>query len=158
MQFQIRQANLNDIETIVEFNVAMAHETENKTLDYARLTAGVRALFDEPQRGVYYVAAAGDGAVIGQTLITTEWSDWRNGEFWWFQSVYVRPDWRKKGVFKALYKHVLSLAKNDPHVCGLRLYVEKNNVTAQKTYRTLGMSFTPYLVLEYGLCTDNYAC
>jgi ribosomal protein S18 acetylase RimI-like enzyme len=107
----------------------------------------VEAVVRDPAKGIYFVAAAG-GAVIGQLMITYEWSDWRNGTFWWIQSVYVRPDVRHQGVFRALYRHVRDLARSRDGVCGIRLYVEQDNARAQKTYRALGMRETPYRILE----------
>lgn len=143
----VRQATIHDLETIVEYNAQMALETENLHLDRHRLTEGVRAVFLNPSHGTYFVAEI-DGRVVGQLLVTYEWSDWRNGVFWWIQSVYVDPQYRRKGVFTTLYRFVESRAKNDSTVCGLRLYVEHNNTRAQSTYKALGMSMTHYKVME----------
>ena len=151
MNIKIRNAKEQDLATIVKFNAAMAFETEGKKLELDILTEGVRTCFENPQKGFYFVAEADNGEIIGQTLITTEWSDWRNRDFWWIQSVYVREDWRRKGVFKSLYDHVVSLAQNEPGVYGIRLYVEKENAIAQKTYQNLGMSLTSYLFYEIEL-------
>jgi len=148
MKFIIRKATPEDVDAIVEFNAAMAFETERKQLDLDTLRKGVRGIFDKPARGAYFMADAGEAGVIGQTLITTEWSDWRDGDFWWIQSVYVRPAWRGKGVFKALYQHIADLARQEPDTCGLRLYVEKNNQTARQTYQKLGMILTHYDFFE----------
>jgi len=143
----IRTANQTDIPNITKYNVALAFETEEKNLDIDLVTAGVRAVINSSSRGIYYIAEM-DTAVIGQLMITTEWSDWRNGFFWWIQSVYIQSSWRRKGVFKALYRHVESLARKNPEVCGLRLDVAQENHRAQMTYRNLGMKQIPYFLFE----------
>lgn len=125
----------------------MARETEDLELDPDTVTAGVRALFEHPERGFYVVADAG-ARLAGSLMITTEWSDWRNGLFWWIQSVYVRPEHRRRGVYRALYRFVRELAGKRTAVCGFRLYVEQDNNRAQETYRSLGMNRTRYLVYE----------
>jgi ribosomal protein S18 acetylase RimI-like enzyme len=142
-----RLAAPGDAAVLAEFNAAMALETEGKQLLPEVIGAGVRSLLGRPGSG-FYVVAEDDGKVVGSLLITKEWSDWRNGDFWWIQSVYVRPAWRRQGVYKRLYRHVQELASNDPSVCGFRLYVERENRQAQRTYRALGMSETHYLVFE----------
>lgn len=139
----VRDATRDDIGTLVDFNAAMAKETEAKTLRPDVLRAGVTAVFDEPRRGFYRVAEI-DGRVAGCLMITYEWSDWRNGDWWWIQSVYVHPDFRRHGVFRALYAHVDAAARALPGVVGLRLYVEKENKRAQQTYASLGMHETEY--------------
>ncbi len=139
----VRAATRDDIDTLVEFNAAMAQETESKTLPPEILRAGVSAVFDEPRRGFYRVAEI-DGRVAGCLMITFEWSDWRNGDWWWIQSVYVHADFRRHGVFRALYAHVEAAARGTLGVVGLRLYVEKENRRAQKTYASLGMHETEY--------------
>jgi ribosomal protein S18 acetylase RimI-like enzyme len=144
---QIREATNNDIKYLVEFNAAMAFETEQKQLKTEILTNGVKAVLHSAEKGKYFIAEI-EGEVVGQLLITTEWSDWRNGFFWWIQSVYVKPEHRRKGVFKALYQHVEALARQTPGICGLRLYVEKDNHRAQQTYEDLGMHKTHYLLFE----------
>ncbi|NNF16112.1 MAG: GNAT family N-acetyltransferase [Gammaproteobacteria bacterium] len=143
----IRNARETDAAVIVEFNQGIASETENLTLPDAVIRAGVENVLQDRTRGVYYVACDGD-QVVGQLMVTLEWSDWRNGWIWWIQSVYVKADYRKQGVFRALYAHVKNLATEDPSVCGLRLYVEQNNTRAQQTYLSLGMDRTHYLVME----------
>ena len=143
----LRLAGPADAETLVEFNCAMALETEGKRLLPEVIGAGVRALLGRKDAGFYLIAEA-DARVIGSLLVTKEWSDWRNGDFWWIQSVYVCPEWRRKGVYKALYRHVQQLAAQDPAVCGFRLYVERENARAQETYRALGMKQTHYLIFE----------
>src|SRR4051812_12939534 len=144
---QIRRAAAADAEAIAAFNIAMAHETEGKRLLPQVVGAGVRRLLAEPPLGFYLVAEAADEGVAA-LLVTTEWSDWRNGRFWWLQSVYVRPAWRRRGVFRALYAHVTEAAAREPDVCGFRLYVERENRAAQSTYAALGMHGTDYLLLE----------
>jgi len=144
---EIREATAAEVDIIIEFNAAMAYETENKNLDYDLLTQGVKAIFSQPANGTYYVAEV-SRKIVGQLLITREWSDWRHAHFWWIQSVYVAPEWRRQGVFKALYRHVEQLARHDPHVCGLRLYVERENFKAQLAYQSLGMHLAPYLMFE----------
>src|SRR5689334_19230180 len=121
----------------------MAWETERRRLKPATVRRGVAALIKSPPRGTYFVAED-KGEVVGQLLITYEWSDWRNGNFWWIQSVYVREDFRGCGVFRALFAHIEALAKRRRDVCGLRLYVEAHNKGAQKTYARLGMKKTVY--------------
>jgi ribosomal protein S18 acetylase RimI-like enzyme len=146
-RLQIRPARAEDADAIAACNAAMALETEGKRLLPQVLGAGVRRLLGEPQLGFYLVAQAG-AEVVACLMVTTEWSDWRNGRFWWIQSVYVQPAWRRRGVFRALYDHVRALAQAEPDVCGLRLYVEQHNAPAQATYRSLGMQQTEYMVFE----------
>ena len=148
MPWTIRQARPADAEVIVEYNRRLAEETESKTLDRTVLATGVAAALADPDRkGPYYIAVE-DGAVLGQLQITYEFSDWRNGSFWWIQGVYVRSEDRRRGVFRSLYRHVEGLARRDPDVVGLRLYVERDNHAAQRTYLDLGMKQTAYLMLE----------
>ena len=149
----VRQAILADVERIAAFQQAMAQETEGKTLDAATLRQGVAAVFEGPQRGFYLVAIAGtddDGTteVVGSLFITYEWSDWRNATFWWIQSVYVDAGWRRRGVYRAMYDHVLGMADSRGDVCGIRLYVERTNTIAQNTYDSLGMHKSHYDLYE----------
>ena len=144
---RIRPAYPREIATLVEFNRAMARETEGRELEEARLRAGVEAVFGEPGRGTYHMALAGEEPV-GALLITHEWSDWRNGVFWWIQSVYVVPSARRQGVFRRLYEHVLERARANPEVCGLRLYVDHENRRAQEVYAKLGMHAARYRFFE----------
>jgi len=144
---QVRRAHAQDADTIAAYNAAMAFETEGKRLLPAVLGAGVRRLVAEPALGFYLVAEAA-GEVVACLMVTTEWSDWRNGRFWWIQSVYVQPAWRRRGVFRTLYTEVQAAAAREPDVCGLRLYVEHENTVAQATYRSLGMQRTDYHVYE----------
>jgi ribosomal protein S18 acetylase RimI-like enzyme len=147
MSVTIRRATPADVPVLAAFNAAIAWETEHKRLDADVLTAGVRAVFENPARGFYTVAERA-GEVVGQMMVTYEWSDWRNGWFWWVQSVYVREDARRGGVFRALYREIERQAAADPGVIGLRLYFENDNARAQATYRALGMSGTTYGVME----------
>jgi GNAT superfamily N-acetyltransferase len=143
----VRRATPADADLVAEFNRRLAAESEGRELDRAVLAAGVRAVLADPNKGVYHLAELG-GAVVGQLLITYEWSDWRNGWLWWVQSVYVRGDARRRGVFRALFEHVERLARAEPGVVGIRLYVEQGNRAAQETYLRLGMTRAGYLVLE----------
>jgi ribosomal protein S18 acetylase RimI-like enzyme len=138
----VRSATAADIDVIVQFNLAMAVETEAKTLDPSVLGAGVAAVFAEPRRGFYLIAERA-GEVAGCLLITYEWSDWRNGDWWWLQSVYVHPEHRRGGVFRALYAQVERLAAARD-AFGIRLYVEQDNRRAQETYIALGMHEEQY--------------
>ena len=144
---RIRRARPGDAKAIVEFNAAMALETEGKRLFPEVIGAGVRSLLRRPKAG-FYLLAETRARIVGVLMITTEWSDWRNGAFWWIQSVYVRPAFRRQGVYRCLYRHVQALANKDRRVCGFRLYVERENRRAQATYRALGMEKTRYLVFE----------
>ena len=143
----IRRAQSHDIAAIIEFNQAMALETEGRRLPDETIGAGVEGLFYAPQYGFYLIACERQTAV-GSLLVTFEWSDWRNGVIWWIQSVYVKPEWRRRGVYRRLYEHVKTLAAAQGSVRGFRLYVEKENVTAQQTYQSLGMRESDYLLYE----------
>jgi GNAT superfamily N-acetyltransferase len=143
----IRQGGAADAAAISRFNQAMALETEHKRLVPALVDAGVRRLIAQPSLGFYVVAAEGE-RIVACLMVTQEWSDWRNGLFWWIQSVFVEEKWRKKGVYRALYQFVRELAQADGNVCGFRLYVEKDNAVAQQTYAALGMEKTDYLIFE----------
>ena len=147
MALVIREARDEDASTLAELNLAMADETENLKLDPARLLDGVRAVLGDPSKGFYLVAER-EGRVVGSLLVTSEWSDWRNGVFWWIQSVYVPPDQRRRGVFSALYRETLERARRDSNVCGVRLYVERENTLAQSVYEGLGMKSTAYSLME----------
>jgi len=144
----IRAATRDDIAFLVDANASMAWETEHKALDRDVLARGVTAVFDEPRRGFYRIAER-DGHAAGCLLITYEWSDWRNGDWWWIQSVYVSPDDRRHGVFGALYRDVESAARAQGAV-GLRLYVEWENERAQRTYAALGMMQEHYHMYRTG--------
>lgn len=152
----IRPARMSDASVLADFNIRLAHETEHLSLDPATVLSGVQAALEDPSKGLYFVADASDSVdpaktdVVGCTMVTHEWSDWRNGDIWWIQSVYVREDHRRKGVFSALYQKVMSEAKS-AGVVAVRLYVEKHNAAAQQTYTKLGMGFTEYLVMEQSI-------
>ncbi len=147
MTVSIRPARADDAEVIADFNARLAADTEDLVLDRARLLAGVRAVLADPGKG-FYAMAERAGGTVGQLLVTREWSDWRNGDFWWIQSVFVVPEARGAGVFRALYEHVDRLARERGDVCGLRLYVERHNERAQRTYARLGMQRTVYDMFE----------
>ena len=143
----VRKAIAADATAIAAFNIAMATETENKTLDRAVIEPGVSRMITDESLGFYLVAEL-DGEAAGCLGITFEWSDWRNGLFWWIQSVYVSPTARAQGVFSALYQHVVSLTREQQDVVGIRLYAERDNDNAIKTYHRLGMETTDYRLLE----------
>jgi ribosomal protein S18 acetylase RimI-like enzyme len=144
----IRKARPDDITAIVEFQRRLANESENLTLDQAIVRKGVQAIFDDPTKGAYFVAEI-DGSISGCHSITYEWSDWRNGTVWWIQSVYVVEKYRKHGVFKAMFHNLQTLIANDASVMGLRLYVDKSNVRAQKAYEAIGMNGEHYSTFEW---------
>ncbi len=143
----IRIARLEDAASLVEFNQAMALETEGKQLDSLILESGVKAVFNEEKKG-FYVVAESDERIVGGLMITFEWSDWRNRWFWWIQSVYILPKFRGQGIYRNLYEFVISEAQMQDNVCGFRLYVEKENIKAQKVYEKLGMEMSHYQMFE----------
>jgi GNAT superfamily N-acetyltransferase len=147
MNMTIRHATTADAAIIVHFNALMAVETEQITLDQSRLRKGVEALLRDPTKG-FYVLAEVNSVVVGQLMITFEWSDWRDGVFWWIQSVYVDKAARGTGVFGVLFDHIHTLAKSSADVCGLRLYVEKTNSRAKQTYERLAMHSSHYEMYE----------
>lgn len=144
----IRQANVNDSASIVEFQLAMAMETEQLRLDEPTVIKGVAAVFSDPSKGIYYVAEL-DGKVVGSLLTTFEWSDWRNGTVLWIQSVYVRPEFRKKSIFSNLYKHIRNRVSSDENLRGIRLYADKTNTSAHEVYQHLGMTAEHYQMFEW---------
>ena len=145
----IRDARAEDLDVIVSFNEALARETEGKTLDRGALARGVAAALKDPTRLRYWVAEDPTSrAVVGQAAVTREWSDWRNGWLWWFQSVYVHRDARGRGVFRSLHNSIRSAALSSPDVVGLRLYVEHENASARRTYESLGLAPGGYDVYE----------
>lgn len=144
----IRSAQFDDWPTIADFNTRLADETEGKRLEPDTIAQGVRTLLSQPQHGRYFVACI-QGRVVGQIMHTREWSDWRNGEIWWLQSVYVVSEFRQRGVFRALFAHLQSLAQASSDVIGLRLYVEEHNTRAQEAYLTLGLKRAGYTVMEH---------
>jgi ribosomal protein S18 acetylase RimI-like enzyme len=145
--FKIRRAEPRDAKSLTAFNLSLALETEGKRLKSSLVTRGVEALLSGSGAG-FYVVAEQAGTVVASLLITTEWSDWRNGAFWWIQSVFVSPEVRRRGVYRQLYSHVHAMAAQDDKVCGFRLYVEKSNHRAQETYLALGMQETEYVMFE----------
>lgn len=150
-QLIVRLARPDDVDELVSFGAAMAMETEDRTLDRERLRRGTLAVLESPVRGFYLVAELPEEplkVIVGQLLVTYEWSDWRNATFWWIQSVYVHPDWRRRGVYRRLHESVLMQARAQGNVCGVRLYVEEQNEAAQAVYRRVGLSPSPYLVFE----------
>ncbi|MGH7473345.1 MAG: GNAT family N-acetyltransferase [Candidatus Methylomirabilales bacterium] len=147
----VRPARMEDVDVMVAFSAAMALETEGRRLDVDRLRRGTGRVFDSPTRGFYVVAELpqkSSAGVIGQLLVTYEWSDWRDATFWWIQSVYVHPDWRRRGVYRRMHEYVRQQARSRRDVCGLRLYVEAGNVGAQAAYRQAGLFPSSYRVLE----------
>lgn len=150
----IRRATEDDIPHIAEFNRAMALETEDVILDTEKLHQGVTEVFKRAESGFYIVAEV-NNQVVGCLMITYEWSDWRNGNFWWIQSVYVKPDFRSRGIFKTLYKYIETLANQKDDIAGIRLYVHKDNSHAQNVYLKMGMSRTNYQLFEYEKPTNS---
>lgn len=148
MDVRYRDAKRTDIGDIVDFQIAMARETEDVALDRITCARGVEAVFDDPSHGRYFIAEV-DGRVGASLLITYEWSDWRNGNVWWIQSVFVRPELRQQKIYGGLYQHVQSLAAADDAIKGIRLYVDKRNTRAQEVYRRSGMNGEHYLVFEW---------
>lgn len=148
-QLQIRPAQMSDRETLVEGNQSLARETEGLELDLQTVASGVEHLINHPELGQYWIAET-DQRILGQCMITTEWSDWRNAPMWWFQSVYVWPSARRQGVFRQLHQHVVTQAQTQG-VAELRLYVEKDNKVAQSTYQALGLAGGHYEVFEQTL-------
>jgi GNAT superfamily N-acetyltransferase len=146
----IRDADADDVALMAGWAQAMALETEHKQLDAATVTRGLALGVADPARSRYWIAEL-DGQPAGTLMVTFEWSDWRCGWWWWIQSVYVAPGQRRRGVYRALYAHVLALAKAEGGVCGLRLYVERDNANALRTYEALGMRDSGYRLLEVDL-------
>lgn len=163
MNISVRDATRADIDRIAGFQQAMAMETEGRKLDAGTIRRGVTAVFDDPLKGFYIVAvveesggnSSGDsgdnggvGKVVGSLLITYEWSDWSAATWWWIQSVYVDAAWRRKGIYRRLYEHILAMTEGRDDICGIRLYVERTNTVAQQTYNALGMSHSHYDMYE----------
>lgn len=148
---KIRLAKPEDAATIASFSAAMALETENRHLDLGRLYDGTVALLESPDRGFFMVAEleqVESCRLLGQLMITYEWSDWRNGVFWWIQSVYIDPAWRRQRIFRRMHEAVMATAQKTPNVCGVRLYVEASNSTAQVVYRRVGLTPSSYAIFE----------
>ena len=144
---RVRPATMADLDTIVRFNTQMALETEDKELPHQRSVSGVKSILEDSAKG-FYILAECDDEVVGQIMINYEWSDWRNSFFWWIQSVYVLPNHRKIGAFRALFQHVERMAQNASNVFGFRLYVHKENHLAKKAYEGLGMEGSHYELYE----------
>jgi GNAT superfamily N-acetyltransferase len=146
----VRDARAEDVETLVGYACAMAWETERKRLTADVVRHGIETVLDSPARGRYFVVEQA-GKTIATMMLTYEWSDWRCADWWWIQSVYVAEDSRRVGAFRALYAHALALAETTPAVCGIRLYVERDNQHAQQTYESLGMQDAGYRMFEHSL-------
>lgn len=146
---RVRQADPRDARTIVEFQLAMARETEDLELHRRTVEAGVRAVFGDPALGRYWVAEEPDGGIVASLLVTPEWSDWRNGRMGWIQSVYVRPEFRRRGVYRRMYQTLQSQVRSQSGWKGLRLYVDRRNQPAQRVYETLGMNREHYFLYEW---------
>jgi len=144
---KVSKAQKSDIPAIIQFNINMAMETENKKLDKQTVTSGVNKVFSSPSLG-YYIIVKDSSGILGCLMITYEWSDWRNGLFWWIQSVYVKKEYRRKGVFRKMYNFIHEKAISDTTCTGIRLYVENNNSIAQSVYTNLGMVETHYKLFE----------
>lgn len=151
---RVRLARPGDAGRLAAFNRAMAMETESKILPEEIIQAGVGAVFATRDKGFYVVAESGED-VVGALMVTFEWSDWRNGFFWWIQSVYVSPDFRQRGIYRRLYQFVVERARSQGNVYGFRLYVERNNTVAQEAYNALGMHETDYLMFEQSLAAGQ---
>jgi len=154
MTLAIRNAVADDCSTLVAFNQALAQSTEGKVLEGGRLGRGIEKVLADPTRGRYFVADW-DGQPVGCLMVTREWSDWRDGWFWWIQSVFVVDEARRRGVYRALHNHLVSLAREAGDVCGLRLYVERSNRPAQETYKSLGMGPGPYELYESDFASEG---
>ena len=150
----IREATEDDRDVLVHFNEAMARETEAKALARDRVSAGVDAVLGDPSKGFYLIAAIRDH-LAGSLLITSEWSDWRNAYFWWIQSVYVDPRYRRTGVYSALHRRVEDMARSRGDVCGIRLYVDRDNARAKVTYERLGLTKGRYDFYERMFDTER---
>ena len=156
----IRRARMIDAGTISKFNTALAQETESRILDGQLLRAGVESLLRDPQKGWYALAVSSldvdQAIVVGQILVTFEWSDWRNGYFWWLQSLYVEQSYRQQGVFRHLYKYVYEQAQESAvNICGFRLYVERDNYQAHQAYAHIGFQETMYRMYEIDFSAKN---
>ena len=146
-EISIRHANTTDLQTLVGFNSAMAQETEDKALCLETLRRGIYAMLEDDSLG-FYLVAEDNGEPVAQLMVTTEWSDWRNAHFFWLQSLYVTPEYRRQGVFRRLYEYVELLARESGNICGIRLYVERTNTRAKQAYVNLGMSHSHYDMYE----------
>ncbi|WP_340111196.1 GNAT family N-acetyltransferase [Maribellus mangrovi] len=145
---KVRKATIKDYESIVNFQQAMARETEGIELRIDPLEKGVKAVLEDPSKGIYYVAEV-NKKVVSSLLTTYEWSDWRNGTVLWIQSVYVMPQYRRRGVYRNMYSHIKSLVLSSDNLMGIRLYADKSNLAAHKTYENLGMNQDHYITFEW---------
>jgi len=148
MDIKIREANSKDIDTIAHFQVEMALKTENCQLNLTTVTSGVTAVIAKKSLGKYFIVED-QGKTIASLLITYEWSDWRNAMIWWIQSVFVIKEYRRKGIFTKLYRHIKNQVLKDNNIGGIRLYVDKTNINAQKTYHKVGMNGEHYQLFEW---------
>ena len=146
-KIEIRRANIRDLDVLVDFMIAMARETEALELERDVLLPGVKAAIEDSQKGIYYIAEIG-GEVAGSLMTTFEWSDWRNAWVLWVQSVYTRPEFRGRGVYKSLYNHLTKKVEAGTYA-GIRLYVDHRNKKAQKVYENLGMNGDHYRFYEW---------
>lgn len=144
----IRKATQSDLESLVDFQLLMARETEEVILNKTTVTKGVSAVLSDPAKGSYYVTET-DGKLVASLLTTFEWSDWRNGTVLWIQSVYVLPEFRRKGIYRNMYSFLKEKVLADKNLKGIRLYADKSNYPAQKTYKTLGMNPDHYTTFEW---------
>ena len=147
VQISIREGSISDTPTIAKFQTQMALETESKILKESTIRQGVESVLKCPNKG-FYIIAETDSQIIGSLLVTFEWSDWRNGWFFWIQSVFVDAKYRRQGVYRVMHSEVIRRTKESGNCCGIRLYVEKDNRNAQKVYKTLGMHETDYYLYE----------
>lgn len=149
----IRKAELKDVESITNFNINMAIETEGRELDKSVVLDGVRAVIEDPSKGFYLTAEKVNGTprIVGQLLVTFEWSDWRNRYFWWIQSVYVHNNFRNRKIFSRLFSRLVEIAQDKRDVYSMRLYVEESNISAKQVYEALGMSKSSYEIYEIEL-------
>ena len=144
----VRAGSQGDIDTIVAFQLRLARETEDLRLDRASVAQGVRAVVEDAAKGRYWLAEE-DGRVLGCLLTVPEWSDWRNGTVLWIHSLYVRPESRRRGVFRSLYQHLRRMVEEDDSLKGLRLYVNRRNAAAKKVYEAMGMDGQHYEMFEW---------
>ena len=147
MPIVVRRGIPTDANVIAQFNGQLAEESEGIQLDATTIKRGVEAILADQNKGVYYLACDGDD-ILGQLAVTLEWSDWRNGWYWWLQSVYVRADARGRGIFRTLFEHVVHCAEAAADVAAIRLYVEQHNARALRTYESVGMKPAGYLVYD----------
>lgn len=145
---KVRTATIKDLETLVDFQVAMARETEGIDLQLETVEKGVKAVLNDPAKGKYYIAEI-NNKVVSSLLTTFEWSDWRNGTVLWIQSVYVMPQYRRRGVYRRMYSHIKTMVLSSDNLNGIRLYADKSNLPAHKTYINLGMNQDHYITFEW---------